>query len=1019
MNSTGNNRRLWANYAVRGTLGATIAYATLAPLGATALAQENDASSAQEQSTQNDDDVIVVTGVKRAIQDARNAKQEIDAVSDSYFAEDIGKSSDESITDALQRIPGVTVNRGGEFGDAGTITVRGIAPELNNVTFNGVPLTSDSVDLDIGVNSQAVNASVFSADVLSRIDVIKSPSAKQEEGALGATINLYSVAPLDRSDDVIAASLQARYYEFSDDVNPRGTLSFSKTLSDRFGIAGSFFYDVNKGRRDTFETFVGSFTDIRYGAINSQTGETFEYDPSVPTWVSDPNGDGINDVHALADGFNNYRIFDEDNTKYGGTLTLQFQPDDLTNIRLDGAYSDQTLEFTMWENRGLQASFVPQELALNPNGAATVDPANGTVVRWTNPVTDMLSQIREQRGGTKTFVLGASLEREMGPWNLSARAGYSRSDRDTWFDSYNMRPQIGAVSAEGEYCGWEFVESEGESLPNYIGCPRVDARRADGQFLRSATFKEDDVLDRKFSAYLDISRELDWGVLSSVDFGVKMTDRTKDNYSSEDFYFIADQPFPGNPTEIDITGLDIRSTEDNVLGGIAPDGIGPWVYPTLESIYGVLFTGADGGPNSPFDLFPERNAGRIKKVEEKTYGAYGQLNFEDLDGRFSGNVGLRYARTEIEGTGSIGYTFNPGYIIPGTGENYPAFFSEERVGSHSYNNLLPSLNLRWDIGDELVARFSAAQTIARPALGFLAPGESVRDLGGGGPPTADGRNVELDPFKSNQMDLSLEWYFNDTGYLSAAVFHKDLKSFNYSTTRPRNFENPVTGEPCIVDRLAAPFSERLTASVAEFGCTDVLFTSQFNGATGRITGLELGYTHLFDFLPGLLRHLGVSANYTYADSSAQNNPENANDPTNGLPFLNTSKHSSNAAIFWENQDLSLRLAHSYRSKALLIVNSNNSTVFRDGRHTLDFSSVFNLTDRIQLTATANNLTDSYERLFKVTTEPVLLNGPGGETFEAPYIPAQLTTSLGDLPTDRIHRLAYSGRTFSIGVRVSF
>lgn len=949
---------------------------------------------------------IVVQGVRQSIQAARDAKYLSESISDSYFAEDIGKSSDENITDALQRVPGITVTRGGENGDSGTITVRGIEPALNDIKLNGVSLTSNT-------DSQAVDLSLFSADVLSRIDVIKSPSAKQEEGSLGGAVNLYTVSPLSREEDVLVFGLESRYNDLTEDYTPRGTFNVSKRLSDTVGFAASVFYDDNEVRRDVYETFVGSFADVRNGAIDAATGAPVDLSASgLPAFVRDPNGDGVDDVLALADGFQNYRIFEQDEKKIGGTATLQFQPDDVTDVRFDVTYSEQSEDFNLWENRGIQASFIPSDLADQPNGSSTVDLTTGRVTAYSSPVLPTLSQVRVQDGETKNLVLSGKVSRQFGAWDTSALLGYSSTDQDLFFETFNTRPEAGVRDAVGAAaCGFEMRRGDGVTLPAFIPCARWDIEQAAGQFIESGSEFEREVDDEKLSFYVDFSREVEWGIINSIDFGAKYTDRTKERFSAEGFYSNAAL---GLPTP-DISSLDVRTTPGGFLGGIAPAGVSSsWAYATIESMRNAVFPGG-----VPSDLVP-RNPAEDWEVNEETYGAYFQANFALADGRVTGNVGARYANTDINTIGNSGFQFNVAFIDPGTGLPYPASIAFPGFAdSKDYNEILPSLNVNIELKEDWLLRLSAARVLARPTIDSLAPGFLVTDRDAGRPPTGSGGNTQLDPFLSDQFDASLEWYFNDSGLLSVALFSKDIGSFAFASSDLRSFENPVTGEPCLVNRAAAPLADRNTASVAQFGCAEVIFSTQINGAGADIFGAEIGYTQVYDFLPGPFQYLGLNLNYTYADSDATVDPNNPSNPTNGLPFLNTSENSLNSTVFWENETVSLRLAYSYRDEALVTVRDVNSTVIRDARGILDFSANWQATDNILVSFAAVNLTDSFDRLFEVTSFPPTITGPLGEVEPAPFIRSEIGSNLGSLNDDRTYRLNHQGRSLRFGVRYSF
>ena len=172
---------MMANVSKRFRLNA-VCSAVLAIMSADAHAQEAEAQTEDA----SDIEVIEVTGLKASLKKSINDKRFSKNIVDTINAEDIGKNTDQNIADALGRVTGVTVvSRDGE----GTqITVRGAGANQNNITLNGQQLTSTDF-------SQAVDLSSFSADILSKLEVVKTPSADHDEGSLGANVNLVTIRP--------------------------------------------------------------------------------------------------------------------------------------------------------------------------------------------------------------------------------------------------------------------------------------------------------------------------------------------------------------------------------------------------------------------------------------------------------------------------------------------------------------------------------------------------------------------------------------------------------------------------------------------------------------------------------------------------------------------------------------------------------------------------------------------------------------------------------------------------------
>ena len=213
-------------------LGAASAAALMGSIGSV---HAQDAKS--DQNGKDETEVIEVSGFRDSLTSAMNIKRASKNIVDAIKAEDIGKSSDQNIAEALQRITGISIGRAD--GEGTSITARGVGGDLNNVTLNGVPLTSSG-------DNQSVNFSEFSADILQAIEVQKTPSASTDEGSLGATIKLVGFKPLSANTDRRVVEVQSRYNPFADDdgfslldIKEDGKLQFSfseKFFEDKVGF---------------------------------------------------------------------------------------------------------------------------------------------------------------------------------------------------------------------------------------------------------------------------------------------------------------------------------------------------------------------------------------------------------------------------------------------------------------------------------------------------------------------------------------------------------------------------------------------------------------------------------------------------------------------------------------------------------------------------------------------------------------------------------------------------------------
>lgn len=921
-------------------------------------------------------EVIEVTGVRSSLTSALAAKKNSENISDSIIAEEIGKSSDENIAEALSRISGISLDRNG--GDNQTVTVRGISAALNTVKLNGVSMTSNT-------NDQAVDLGLFSADILSRIDVIKSPSANQEEGALGASINLQTRAPLSSKENINVVTVEARYNDLQGDTTPRFAYTFIQNVNDKIGFSGSLFHDQLNTRKEEYNIFNSSIRSFE-NAIDADTGEVIPGD----TWAVSPN-------------FYVNRINLDERTKKGGTATFQYRPNDSTDFRLDGSYSNQEFDHERSMTRMHNLHRTPNVTTIKLSDGNT---ANSIAAAKTAQIGG-LNQSGRWLDATDTLILGAEIDHIINDyWLVKGKVGYSDTSQEiSNAFIHNWTPYNTDKLPEDkpeDWCGITYAEgANGDNLPALEYCSGAyDGTDPSTLILGQIRSNIRDVSDSKTSAYVDFTRSFDNDFITSVEFGFKYTDRSKKVTSDGAFFNPDSYENPETIYASDVPGIETSSISGgSFLGGIrSPNMPTDWIYPDIDATNKLAFP--NGVDFSLFELNP------LKKwaVDEVTYGGYVQANFELLDGDLTGNFGVRYASTEINSHGSSGIRFNTGLDFLIEGEEFVTF---PVTDEHEYDNWLPSVNISYLLEDDLILRASAARVLARTNLDSLRPGFEIKAQNIDEVPRASGGNTSLDPFLADQFDLSLEWYFEEGALLSGALFYKDFKSFSYNTQTSQEFNNPLTNQ-CIVDRSIYDDEDRLSATSP---CADVVFSQTVNGGSAFVKGMELSYQQNYSFLPGFLSYLGTSINYTYADSEAIVDPENLDNPFNGLPFVNTSKHSANATVFWENDFTSLRLAYSYRTKAISKTAVKKSSFVRDDRGTLDFTASFDVTDNLKLSLSATNLTDSYDTFYDVVVDP--------SGHEADGIVREFDGDLSDITTDRISQLYSFGRNYRASLRYTF
>ena len=296
------------------------------------------------------------------------------------------------------------------------------------------------------------------------------------------------------------------------------------------------------------------------------------------------------------------------------------------------------------------------------------------------------------------------------------------------------------------------------------------------------------------------------------------------------------------------------------------------------------------------------------------------------------------------------------------------FGSSPLQSTYRDNFILPSLNIKLELDENLIGRFAVSKALAYPDSGltknFVNIDEeqfTVRsqptEVGGETEIvssqilawTAQAGNPLLAPMESVQYDVSLEWYFSDSDSLTGTIFYKDLSNFITSGARNVDYENN--------------------------GVTQTVEVQQaVNTGDGTMQGFELAYSQFFDSLPAPFDGLGMQANYTYIDAEGIPNVGLSRTTTDGaptdgprgaafdsLPLEGQSKHTANLVLLYEKNAISTRLAYNWRSDYLLTsrdVIAPFRPIYNEANGFLDGSIFYDVNDQITVGLQGVNLLDT-------------------------------------------------------------
>ena len=850
-------------------------------------------------------DEIVVTGFRSSLQQALNIKRREAGAVDAILAEDMADFPDQNLAEAIQRLPGVTIDR--VNGQGTTISVRGLGSDFTRTRINGLEAQAASG----GNRNRSFDFSMFASELFNSIKVRKTQSAEIEEGSLGATVDLQTGRPLDFGGSGLnsALSVQGSYNDLSEKTVPRlaGLLSWSN--EDRtFGALVSVAYSERS-------PILGSFNTTRW-----QKG-----DPSNVNAAGNPYGRGQNVggcipctttaqrdavLNAFYPRIPRYTLGNTQEDRLGMTGALQWRPSDRTEAVLDVLWSRFNSELESpnieaWSfSRANVNSVVVRDYAIDADkNILSYGVFDNMLVRAENGFT---------RNESNFYQASLNVRHDFSDrLHGNLKVGANRSEART---PLNVAYAFEAAGVNGYT--FDFRENDRAPRINY----GFDVTSGQRFTLVNAT---------RSNAGGNFDNKVGAGSLA-YDWSDSLTLKLGGEYRTYGFETFGLTRTKTNPTGADrLTGVDsigrVVDISDGVDAGAGSDL--RFIVPDISKIADFLSFYDD-------PLVPNRSE---REVDETDKGVFLQADFNTTVGGMvlRGNAGIRYAQTEVTAKGWQ-------TIAVGTP---PVTTYDYVTTDNDYDDVLPSFNLALEPRDDVVIRLGAAKVMSRPTLGDLTPGGSVSPT----TRTVSYGNPLLDPFRATNYDVSVEWYFQNEGLLAAAVFYKDIDSFITSET---------VGIP--YNQLGLP-NELLQGAASP---TDIFqVTRRLNGEGGALKGIEIQYQQPFTFLPGLWSNFGFTGNVTWVDSEVSYGTAGKNRLTG------QSKNTANATLYYEDGPFQARVSIAHRSQYLLSfpgANGNSEEGVNDTTN-VDASMSYECTPNLTFSLEGINLTDAYtDRYVDVT-----------------------------------------------------
>ncbi len=955
-----------------------IAFAISAVLAGGVVSSVNaqEANLAAEEQTEAEVEVIEVRGIRGSLTRAMNLKRDMSGVVDAISAEEMGKFPDTNLAESLQRITGVTISRNN--GEGSQVTIRGWGPDRNLITLNGRQMPGTG-------NTRSYSLENLASDGVSALEVYKTARAEIPTGGLGGTVNIVTRKPLASTGERYSFSAKGLHdssNEQGDDLTPEISALYSNTFADDiFGVA----FSVTHHERD----FQKQQANIQGWQANVALPTNLDADKVIDPRPLDEEGNRIGNHFFPRDM--NYGIEDIERDRTNGHLTLQYAPLDSLIVTADYTYTKATtgtnsIGWGMWNDYGGNIN----AYELDENGTVIYADISGndgsyTASRGTTEVEEKSIGFNVDWQVTDTL-------------NLTFDYHDSSSEIDNGADdglgSYGSLV-LGSDQLETKIYDYRTGDIPHAEIHWNNGTTELLASEMDShfsQFIHSPGKAEIEQFQLDGTWENDV---FDIGLVE-VKFGAAYTDQTmggSNAWSGLIGGFLFNPSWP----EIFPDGMFVRHDTCGFLDSFDGGGCGlnPNYYYTFDFDEVVarseaFLTNEVLGGEDYFATTAYHPLGTFAQgsVREETTSVYvtSEWEFELADFPVMVNLGLRYEETDV--TSNVTQDVPTEVWWKGGSEWLTQYLpgennSLEQTGKHDV--LLPMIDVRVDLTDDLVGRVSWGKTIARAPLGDLA---GARILSGSpkiGSRNGGEGNTNLKPLESTNFDLSLEYYYGEASYAAVGYFRKDVDNFIGSqivSTTIDGFNDIYLGPrwqqavASIEGRGEQATNDAIFAEIQALGSAlndqgfltpnadDPLIVwdirRPFNASdTKTVDGFEVAFQHMIGETG-----FGVGVNATFVDGDVEFDVDSLEQqtPLEGLG------DSANFQVFYEKNGLSVKATYAWRDDYLLGVgqsqgSSDNPPQFFKEFGQWDVSVNYDVNDNLTVFFEGVNINDETEEIY--------------------------------------------------------
>lgn len=877
----------------------------------------------QDQAAQDEVDGpdVIITGRRQALEAADERKRRSETIIDSVVADDAGKLPDNSITEVLQRVSGVSIVRFAALGDPDHYSVQGSGVQVRGLT--GVASRLNGREIFSANNGRAILWSDVTPELMASVDVYKASTADLIEGGTGGQIDLRTKMPFDFDGKFhVAATGELALGDMAQVADPSASLLVT----------------------DTFETPIGRIGilgDIAYSQFSSLS-QFIRTSPYFKTALGDGVDRYLPSGFAYGDEAFQYR-------RYGIYGAVQWAPSE--DLTFTGSFF-QTRYKSQSSDYGTQLD--SQTLAVNPANSQFDDDGlllstDAIFNRDTGTFLPTNSSINSS--GNKGFVTSNTRTRDYSlsfNWApasspLSIKGSLQRVDSKQIYDRLDIFRDVGFGNSYG-------LDLTGD-LPQISVSPTQQAAFGDpsNYFWSASMPHNENNTGRLDTAQLDAEYKFDNSFFRSIKLGGRYAKRTERDFQNGYNWTALGRGWNGDPqlTYANAAPGDValhafndffrgkaalpanlmfaseslaERFHENRTGLVAPPPAGfcPVGTEFNCSASGPLATSGYGGLSGIRPVGFVLPGDRVDNKTENLAG-YALIRFgpQGEASGISGNVGVRVVNIKNEGSGFVQQGGGTTFIRDGQTLTLASNVTIPRSGKAEFTRVLPSINLEFAPSSKTKVRAGYNITVDLPTFNALrasgsvgvatVPSATPGGIGTFANFTAETGNPLLKPTLSNNFDLSFEYYASRGTSFHVAPFYKRITNLPIFSLTTRQVDVVFTNGT----------TENVTASATDY-------SNSTKAAT--VKGVEVGGRFFLDMLPGALAGFGFEGNYTFIESS---NPGDIYRDITGTiksdaPLVGLSKHNANATLLYERNPISLRIAYSWRSRYLLSTNSNGT-----------------------------------------------------------------------------------------------